>query len=223
MFDTIYSANVTPRQFFLMAVAALSAGLISSWIMSFRVRTSGRFFPVTAMLPVIVAAVITFVNGNIGAGVAIGGAFGLVRFRSAPGTSDELAAILISMTGGIAFGMGYLGYGAIILVGMAAIYSLMASVALFEHRNMAEDLLLQITIPESLQYTGMFDDLFEKYLESVQSVGVKTTGMGSMFKLTYKIRMKRRDEEKAFIDEIRTRNGNLEISIVPFSETAVQL
>ncbi|MBQ4253760.1 MAG: DUF4956 domain-containing protein [Erysipelotrichaceae bacterium] len=223
MFDTIYSANVTPQQFFLMAVAALSAGLISSWIMSFRVRTSGRFFPVTAMLPVIVAAVITFVNGNIGAGVAIGGAFGLVRFRSAPGTSDELAAILISMTGGIAFGMGYLGYGAIILVGMAAIYSLMASVALFEHRNMAEDLLLQITIPESLQYTGMFDDLFEKYLESVQSASVKTTGMGSMFKLTYKIRMKRRDEEKAFIDEIRTRNGNLEISIVPFSETAVQL
>ncbi len=223
MFESIYSSNVTPQQFFLMALAALSAGLISSWILSFRVRASRRFFPVTTVLPLIVATVITFVNGNIGAGVAIGGAFGLIRFRSAPGTSDELAAILISMTGGIAFGMGYLGYGAIILTATSLIYYLITSTDLFDHPGMAEDLLLQVTVPESLQYSGMFDDLFEEYLESARSAGVKTTGMGSMFKLTYKIRMKDRKQEKAFIDEIRTRNGNLEISIVPFSETALQL
>ncbi|MBR0137739.1 MAG: DUF4956 domain-containing protein [Erysipelotrichaceae bacterium] len=223
MFDSIYSSTVTPQQFFLMAVVSLSAGLICSWIMSFRVRTSRRFFPVTAVLPLIVSTVITFVNGNIGAGVAIGGAFGLIRFRSAPGTSDELAAILISMTGGIAFGMGYLGYGTIILLGMAAVYYLIAAVPLFEHENLFEDLLLQITVPESLQYGGMFDEIFERYLKSAESVGVRTTGMGSMFKLSYRIKMKDRKTEKQFIDEIRTRNGNLEISILPYSETALQL
>ena len=110
MFDSIYSTNVTAAQFFLMAGVALAAGLLYAWILSFRIRAHQRFFLVTALIPVVVAFTITFVKGNIGAGVALGGGcFGLIRFRSAQGTADELAAVLITMAAGVAFGMGYLG------------------------------------------------------------------------------------------------------------------
>ena len=223
MFGSIYSSAVTPAQFFLMAAAALISGFIYAWIMSFRVRSTKRFFTVAALIPFVVGAVITFVNGNIGAGVAIGGAFGLIRFRSAPGSADEIAAILVAMGSGIAFGMGYLAYGAIILLGMALLFGLMSRARLFEHRGMAEDRLLRITIPETLEYAGAFDDAFGRYLKKAEPCGVKTTAMGSMFRLSYRIQIKDPAEEKAFIDELRTRNGNLEISVLPYTEQANQL
>ncbi len=223
MFDSIYTSTVTPTQFFLMAAAALISGFLYAWIMSFRIRSTKRFFVVAAIIPFIVAAVITFVNGNIGAGVAIGGAFGLIRFRSAQGSADEIAAILVAMGSGIAFGMGYLAYGVIILLFLGALFLLLGSISIFEHRNMTEDRLLRITIPESLEYNGTFDEIFAHYLKKVENAGVKMTGMGSMFRLSYKVQMKNPAEEKAFIDELRTKNGNLEISVLPYTETQNQL
>ena len=223
MFESIYSSAVTPAQFFLMAAAALISGTVYSWIMSFGVRSTKRFFTVSALIPFVVGAVITFVNGNIGAGVAIGGAFGLIRFRSAQGSADEIAAIFVSMSSGIAFGMGYITYGVIILLGMAVLFQLFGRVQIFEHKEMAEEKLLNITIPETLEYGGVFDEIFDRYLKKAESVGIKTTAMGSMFRLSYKIRMKDPWEEKAFIDELRIRNGNLEISILPYVEQANQL
>ena len=218
MFDSIYTSMVTPAQFFLMAAAALAAGVVYSWIMSFRVRSTKRFFIVNALIPFMVAAVITFVNGNIGAGVAIGGAFSLIRFRSAQGSADEIAALLVSMGSGIAFGMGYLTYGSIILLGMALLFLLLNEINIFEHKNMTADRLLRVTIPETLEYSGAFEEAFARYLKRVENTGVKTTAMGSMFRLSYRIQMKDPAEEKAFIDELRTRNGNLEISILPYTE-----
>ena len=147
MFDSIYSSAVTPSEFFIMAAVALVPGFLYSWIMSFRVRSTKRFFIVTALIPFVVGAVITFVNGNIGAGVAIGGAFSLIRFRSAQGSADEIAAILVAMGSGIAFGMGYVGYGVVILLALAVLFLLLGFVPLFEHKKMAEDQLLRITIP----------------------------------------------------------------------------
>ncbi len=223
MFNSIYSSVVTPVQFFMMAAAALVSGFIYSWIMSFKVRSTKRFFIVCALIPFVVSAVITFVNGNIGAGVAIGGAFGLIRFRSAQGSADEIAAILVSMGAGIAFGMGYLAYGSIILLGMAVLFLLLNNVNVFEHKKVVPDQLLRITIPETLEYNGVFDEVFARYLDKAQSTGVKTTAMGSMFRLSYKIQMKDPKEEKDFIDELRTRNGNLEISILPYTEETNQL
>jgi hypothetical protein len=175
------------------------------------------------MIPFVVGAVITFVNGNIGTGVAIGGAFSLIRFRSAPSSADEIAAILIAMGAGIAFGMGYLAYGVIILLALALLYYLFASLGLFDSKPMQEEQLLKITVPESLEYADMFDEIFSRYLKSAERLGVKTTGMGSMFRLSYLIRMKDSKAEKAFIDELRTRNGNLEISLLPYSEQQAQL
>ena len=223
MFDSIYSATVTPSQFFIMAAVALATGLLYSWIMSFRVRSTRRFFTVTALVPFVVAAVITFVNGNIGAGVAIGGAFSLIRFRSAQGSADEIASILVAMGAGIAFGMGYIAYGIVILLLLSVIFLLLSLVPLFEHRTMAADQLLRITIPESLEYSGTFDDIFAHYLKKVENAGVKTTGMGSMFRLSYRVQLKNPAEEKAFIDELRTKNGNLEIALLPYTETQNQL
>lgn len=223
MFDSIYTSSVTPSQFFIMASITLISGLIFSWIMSLRIKSSKRFFMVSTLLPLVVSTVITFVNGNIGAGVAVGGAFGLIRFRSAQGSADELATILIALGSGIAFGMGYVAYGVIILIGLSLAYFLIAALPIFEHSSLEQEKLLKITIPESLEYNGVFDDTFERFLKSCENDGVKTTGMGSMFRLSYKIRMKDPKEEKAFIDEIRTRNGNLEVSILPFVEKTAQL
>ena len=164
MFDSIYTSTVTTSQFFLMAAAALVSGLVYAWIMSLRIRSTKRFFIVAALIPFVVSAVITFVNGNIGAGVAVGGAFGLIRFRSAPGSADEIATILIAMGSGIAFGMGYIAYGIVILVCLAVIFLLISLLPIFEHRSMSRDMLLRITIPESLEYSGAFDDTFSHYL-----------------------------------------------------------
>ncbi len=223
MFDSIYSSTVTPAQFFIMAGASLLMGFIYSWIISFRIRSTKRLFIVTAMIPFVVASVITFVNGSIGAGIAIGGAFSLIRFRSAPGSAEEIAAILIAMGSGIAFGMGYVAYGVVILLFLAILFLLLSHVTIFEHKKDAVYQLLKITIPEALEYNGTFDDIFARYLNKIEKTGVKTTGMGSMFRLSYIIQMKDRAAEKAFIDELRTKNGNLEISILPWTETQNQL
>ena len=223
MFDSIYSSLVTPAQFFTMAAFALASGFLYAYLMSFRIRSTKRFFIVTALIPFVVAAVITFVNGNIGAGVAIGGAFSLIRFRSAPGSADEIAAILASMGAGIAFGMGYIAYGVVILLALAVLFILISFVPLFEHKGMAAEQLLKITIPESLAYNGTFDEIFARYLKKIENAGVKTTEMGSMFRLSYKVQLKNPAEEKDFIDALRTRNGNLEISLLPYTETQGQL
>ena len=219
MFGSIYSSSVTASQFFLMAAVALATGLVYAWLLSFRVRAQGRFFLTAALVPFVVGFVITFVKGNIGAGVALGGGcFGLIRFRSAQGSADELIAILIAMAAGVAFGMGYIGYGVVVLLLLAVLWLLLASVNLFEHKSMAAEQLLRITIPESLEYNGVFDETFEHFLKSVEPVGVKTTGMGSMFRLSYKVQLKDPKEEKALIDELRTKNGNLEIALLPYTE-----
>ncbi len=222
MFASIYGSTVAPAKFLLMAAVALVSGLAYAWLMSFRVRSTKRFFLVAALIPFVVGAVITFVNGNIGAGVAIGGAFSLIRFRSAQGSADEIASILAAMGAGIAFGMGYLAYGVVILLGLALVYSLIAALPIFEHGGGGER-LLKVTIPESLDYVTVFDDVFDQYLSYHEPDGVKTTAMGSLFKLSFRIKMKDGSQEKQFLDKLRERNGNLEVAILPYYEKQIQL
>ena len=133
IFNTIYTSPVTAAQFFTMAGFSLLFGILYAFVISFRIRSTKRFFTVTALIPFVVAAVITFVNGNIGAGVAIGGAFSLIRFRSAQGSADEIASIFIAMGAGIAFGMGYIAYGVIILIGMAGLYLILSLMEMLHH------------------------------------------------------------------------------------------
>ena len=223
-FETIFSSSsVTPASYFLMAGVSLLAGILFSFIMSFKVRANKRFFLVNAILPVTIGTVICFVNGNIGAGIAVGGAFALVRFRSAQGTADEIAAILITMASGIAFGMGYLAYGAIGIIGLALVYIGLTYLPIFNHASLDSEKLLKVTVPESLDYGTIFDDTFHHFTKSAELVETKTVNMGSMFRLAYKVRLKNPKEEKEFIDEIRIKNANLEIALLPYVEDAKNL
>ena len=150
MFESIYSASVTTSQLFIMAACAVLSGLAFSWLISFKIRANRRFFIVTSIIPFAVGVILSFVNGNIGAGVAFGGAFALTRFRSAQGSSDEIAAVLIAMAGGVPFGLGYVGYGVVFLLLMGVLFLAISSLKIFDHKDLMDDRLLKITIPESL-------------------------------------------------------------------------
>ena len=223
MFNSIYSASVTPVQLLLRSAAALCSGTFYSWLMSFRVRANRRFFIVSSVLPCVVGLVLTFINGNIGAGIAFGGAFAFTRFRSAQGTSDEIIMVLIAMAAGCAFGMGYIAYGVLVLVLLGLVFPALSGTRLFDHGSLQKEKLLNITIPESLDYARAFEEPFARFLDQAENVGVKTTGMGSMYRLFFRIRMKNPAEEKEMIDELRVRNGNLEISVLPWAEPQAQL
>ena len=223
MFNSVYSAAVTPGQLLLTAAAALSAGVLYSWLISFRIRANRRFFVVTSVLPFVVGLVLSFINGNIGAGIAFGGAFALTRFRSAQGTSDEIVAVLIAMAAGCAFGMGYIAYGVLTLLMMGLVFPALSGAKFFDHGGMKQEKLLNITVPESLDYARAFEEPFARYLSQAENVGVKTSGMGSLYRLSFRIRMKDPAAEKEMIDELRIRNGNLEIAVLPWAEPQLQL
>ena len=156
---------------------------------------------------------IMLVNGDFGTGVAVAGAFGLIRFRSAPGTAKEIAAIFTAMGVGLACGVGYIGYAAAFAAIMCGAMLLYGCIGLGSDRNEERVKKLTITIPENLDYSRVFDDLFDKYTVSHKLVNVKTTNMGSLFKLSYDVELKGDASEKGFIDELRCRNGNLEINL----------
>lgn len=168
-------------------------------------------FAVTlVIMPVLVQAVITMVNGNLGTGVAIVGAFSLVRFRSIPGTSKDIGTIFYAMAVGLATGMGYVGYAAIFTVIVSAAFIVLCKTGFGERKSIEKQ--LKIVIPENLNYKGLFDDIFEKYTDGVKLDRVKTTNLGSLFEVNYLVKLKPDADEKAMIDEIRTRNGNLTVA-----------
>ena len=169
------------------------------------------FAAALALLPVIVQVVILLVNGNLGTGVAIMGAFSLIRFRSAPGSARDITAIFLAMALGLCTGMGYLGV-AVLLTAVVGLGGLALQLLRFGSRRAAVK-TLRITIPESLDYTGVFDDLFAKYTTAHSLVRVRTTNMGSLFELDYTITLRDEKQEKQFIDDLRCRNGNLRIDI----------
>lgn len=173
-------------------------------------NTYSKGFIVTlALMPAIVQMVIMLVNGNLGTGVAVMGAFSLVRFRSAPGTAREISSIFLAMAVGLATGMGYLGIAVLFVVLVEAASLLLTCCRFGSHSH--KEQMLRITIPESLDYTTVFDKVFEQYLSSCKLSQVKTSNMGSLFKLEYRIVMKDSTREKEMIDALRCHNGNLEI------------
>ena len=177
-------------------------------------NTYSKSFIVTiATIPAIVCVVIMMVNGNVGAGVAVAGAFSLVRFRSAPGTAKEIGVLFMAMGAGIITGMGYIAYAFLFVIIMGLVEMLYAQIDFGAKKHAALERTLNITIPEDLDYVDVFDELFDRYTSKCELINVKTTNMGSLFKLTYHITFRETGTEKAFIDEVRCRNGNLEISV----------
>lgn len=213
IFDASTQAVISPETFILCVGAALIIGIFLSFIYTVKNKYTKSFLITLTVLPAVVCVVIMMVNGNVGAGVAVAGAFGLVRFRSAPGTAKEIATIFLAMGAGMIAGMGYLAYAFLFSVIMGIILLICNISGFGENRNAMNEKILKITIPEDLDYSDLFDDLMEEYTEKYEIASVKTTNMGSMFKLTYNITLKDINKEKKFIDELRCRNGNLEISI----------
>lgn len=213
LFDTDWMNVISIQKFLICMAVSLVIGLIIALGYMYKSRYSRSFVTTLAVLPAVVCVVIMMVNGNIGAGVAVAGAFSLVRFRSVPGSAKEIVTLFFAMSCGLMTGMGYLGYALIFAIIMTLIYMLYNAVNLGGKGNKTLDKTLNIVIPESLDYTGVFDDIFADYLSDFELTNVKTTNMGSMFKLTYDVVLKNEANEKEMIDKLRCRNGNLEINV----------
>lgn len=209
MLNSIIESTITIQTFLICTGVSIILGLLSAFLCKYKNNTSQSFLFTIAMLPTIVQVIIMLVNGNIGAGVAVAGAFGLVRFRSAQGSAREITAIFMTMALGLATGMGYVGLAAIFFVIMAIFQVAMCSMNFGAIDEAERD--LRITIPEDLDYEGIFDDIFEKYTNKVELVSVKTSNLGTLYELRYTVNLKGQGVPKAFLDEIRTRNGNLNI------------
>lgn len=217
-FESLSATAVTPKTFFLCLGAAFLCGLIVAFAAAFKNRVSKSFLISLVMLPIIVHTVIVMVNGNIGTGVAVMGAFSLVRFRSVPGKAKDIASIFLAMTSGLACAAGYVGISLIFTLIAAAVMILLSLIPLGE-----KQMELRITVPESLRYAHEFDDLFQEYTSAHRLTKAKTTAMGSLYKLTYRIKLKNAEQSQEFIDKLRCRNGNLEISLSDAADNPEEL
>ncbi|MGN1316416.1 MAG: DUF4956 domain-containing protein [Acutalibacteraceae bacterium] len=213
LFDTDMTSVIAPSDFLLCVGSALGIGLILAGFYMYRTRYTKSFVATLALLPAVVCVVIMMVNGNVGAGVAVAGAFSLVRFRSAPGSAKEIGAIFLAMGTGLIVGMGYIGYAflcAIVLGFFSALYS---RLDFGNQKKVGLYKTLHITIPEDLDYQDAFEPILNEYASDCELTQVKTTNMGSLFRLTYNLKLKSAGKEKEMIDKLRCRNGNLEITV----------
>ena len=213
LFDTDLIAVISVTDFLLCLGCSLVLGLVMAFAYMYRTRYTKSFVITLALLPAVVCVVIMLVNGNVGTGVAVAGAFSLVRFRSVPGTAKEICTLFLAMGAGLIAGMGYLGFAVLFTVVMCAVFVLYNCLDFGAKKNAATFKTFTITIPEDLDYSGVFDDVFAEFTRSHDLVRVKTTNMGSMFKLTYNVELTDVTREKEMIDKLRCRNGNLEIAV----------
>ena len=207
VFDTQSASTISVTNFLLCLFVSLLIGLLIAGIYTYKNRYTKSFLVTLAMLPAVVCVVIMMVNGNIGTGVAVAGTFSLVRFRSAPGSARDITMILLAMTVGLTCGMGYAALAVLATV-------VVCGISLLEIRmpgagDQARE--LKITLPENLNYTDLFDDILKQYTTQASLTQVRTADMGSLYCLHYRIRLRNPKKEKAMIDQLRCRNGNLEI------------
>lgn len=209
IFGSVLTDTLTPLTFFACTAAALVLGFAIAAVVRAKGSASTGFLVTLALLPFTVQVIIMLVNGSVGAGIAVMGAFSLVRFRSVPGTAREITSIFLAMAVGLACGGGYIGVAVIFTVIALAVLLVCSAVRFGEPKKQTRR--LKVSIPESLDYTEVFDDIFASYLDSAELQSVKTTNMGSLFQLAYDVELKQSANEKAFIDALRCRNGNLDI------------
>lgn len=214
IFDSTAESVISVGNFLLCIGVSLLIGIFLAFLYGIKSRSTKSFLITLALLPAAVCVVIMMVNGNVGAGVAVAGAFGLVRFRSMPGSAKEITAIFIAMSAGLISGMGYLTYAVLFAAVLGGAFFAANVLMSNKKRTASCERTLKITVPEDLDYASLFDEVLEKYTENFELSSVKTTNMGSLFKLTYDITEKDLKKEKNMIDELRIRNGNLEIAVL---------
>ena len=222
LFDLLPNLDKIVVSMIIIAIT-LVISLLYSFLISLKMRGTKSFFLTSSLMPLVVAAVISmvsiFLDQTTSGAVRIATiavALGLIRFRSVNAKAEELLVLFLGVAVGLISGLGYVVFAAIFAVVVAGLYILLTSVNIFNRNRFGNEKMLKITIPENLEYNEIFDDTFARYLKQNELVEVKTTAMGSLFKLSYRIQMKDAKEEKQFIDELRIKNGNLEIAIVPF-------
>ena len=209
VFDSIISTEITVTAFLGCIGVAMLLGLLTALLFRFRSKTSSSLTMALAVLPAVVAMVIMMVNGNVGAGLAVAGSFALIRFRSLPGKASDIVGLFMATAIGLACGMGYIAIAGVYFAAMAAFVLLLTLLRFGENTDTYRQ--LKITIPEVLDYDDLFEDTFAKYTTRHELKSVKTTNMGTLYELTYAIHLKSTKNTKAFIDELRCRNGNLNI------------
>ena len=221
--DTTAAADISMAQFALAGGVSLLLGLVIALTYMYNTRFTKSFVVTLALLPAIICVIIIMVNGSIGTGIAVAGAFSLVRFRSVPGTAKEICAIFMAMASGLIAGTGYIVIAAVFTVVMCLAFMILNKLDFGTKRNAGKYKTFRIMVPEDLDYTAIFDDVFAEFTSSNELVQVKTTNMGSMFRLTYDVILKDPSREKEMIDRIRCRNGNLEINVSSQATAATEL
>jgi len=209
MFESIISGNVTASEFFACLGVSFILGLVVAFTHMRTARSSAGFITTLALLPMLVTIAIMMVNGNLGVGVAVMGIFSLVRFRSIAGNSRSILSVFFAMVIGLAVGAGYLAFAAIFTVILSVLMFILTTMHFGEYN--LDEKKLTILVPEDLDYTEMFDDVFAKYTTSHFLEKSKTTNMGSLFELSYRVHLKKSTNEKEMLDKIRTKNGNLKV------------
>lgn len=221
MFETIFETSLeggivlTPVRVLVCSVASIILGIIISFFSTRDGRATKNFAVSVAVLPLIVQAVITAVNGNLGYGVAVLGAFSLVRFRSVAGNSRDISTVFLTVAVGLLNAMGYIAYSVLLTLAIVTLQMIL-SITHFGENNSTKR-YLRVTLPETLDYSDIYTDVFEKYTVSHSLEKVKTTNLGSMFELSYNVTLKKDVSEKDFLDEIRVRNGNLTVVMSRYS------
>lgn len=223
IFDTDMTQVIGVGDFLLCVGCSLVVGLILALSYMYRSRYTKSFVITLSLLPAVVCVVIMMVNGNVGTGVAVAGAFSLVRFRSVPGTAKEISMLFVAMGAGLIAGMGYLGYGVLFAVIMCLACLLYNRLDLGQRRNADKYRTLQITVPEDLENPGVFEEILMEYTSRYELVRVKTTNLGSLFRLSYDVVLKDPQKAREMIDRLRCRNGNLEISLARQDTSVTEL
>ena len=211
MFSSIIGSTLTLSTFAICIGVSLILGFIVAFMHMKTTKSNKNFVTTLFVLPALVTTVILLVNGNLGTSVAVMGAFSLVRFRSLPGNSKEILSVFFAMAIGLAIGVGYIGFAAIFTILISIIIALLNVLNFGEETKNTK--MLKILIPEDLDYTEVFNDIFVDYIDHADMVSAKTVNMGSIFELTYRVDLKNNINEKEFIDKLRVRNGNLKITL----------
>lgn len=223
IYESQTAVSISFADFATSFAVSIALGLLIAAAYMYNTHYTKSFVATLAMLPAIICVIIMMVNGSVGTGIAVAGAFSLVRFRSVPGTAKEICAIFLAMGTGLITGMGYLGLAAVFSAVLSLAIILLNHIDLGSKKNADRYKSIRIVIPEDLDYTGIFDDLFAEYTNSCELVNVRTTNMGSMFRLTYDVTLKDPAREKELIDKMRCRNGNLEINVSRQATAATEL
>ena len=208
MLNSVISATMTLGSFLICIGSALVLGILAALVFTRYGHHTSSLTISIALLPPVVALVIMLVNGNIGAGLAVAGTFALVRFRSAPGSAKEITGLFFAVALGLACGMGYIAIAGIFFLIMTPALLILEKLKFGQggsHRT------LKISIPEDLDYEGVFDQVLREHTKSFELVRVRTTNMGTLYELSYDICLKDGRISKEFIDQLRCRNGNLNI------------